>query len=177
MTINQDTTRRPKPGDYAILDEPGGRRVICGRRLPGGGYCPYELLLVELVTGPWGRTHRLLRFPHHAWVQRNGVWRQQPGTRERHARLRPARSRTLPCATGAQEEGDPYIRVLPAWILCPDCRSKRRLDVPARRQHARPPQARQPHQRRSLREIPRLLGQAETHGATYPHAGRADRRR
>jgi hypothetical protein len=117
------------------LDETG-RYVRCAWHWHDGTVCGEQLAIVDVVTDPWGGEHRLLRFPHHAWIQMGGVWHEAPGTKERHQRGFPARSRALPHAADGTEV-DPNERTLyvpPRAVLrCPNtrCRNKRLVDAEA----------------------------------------------
>ena len=73
VTINS-TTRTPREGDYAVLDKPGGWRVLCNRRFPGDRYCRQVLALIEMDGTDAGRPRRVVVFTCAAWRQYNGVW-------------------------------------------------------------------------------------------------------
>jgi hypothetical protein len=133
MTVHQDTIRSPRAGDYARWDATG-TRVLCGRRQDDGTRCPTVLALLDAGT-IFGRPYRLLRFPHDAFIEQNGVWRvttaaklrQQQGWEPRtQGGIGPQR------VTAAGSAGVGLIvPALPAIFRCPNptCKNKRILDA------------------------------------------------
>jgi hypothetical protein len=119
----------------AYIDETG-RHVRCAWQWRDGTVCGEQLVIVAVVTDPWGGEHRLLRFPHHAWIQKGVVWHEAPGTKGRHQRGFPARSRALPHEVdGSAVDPDERTLYVPprAVLRCPNtrCRNKRLVDAEA----------------------------------------------
>jgi hypothetical protein len=138
MTL-KDQPREPKEGDYAVLDEPGGWRVICNRRFPGHRYCHQVLALIELAPEGAGRRRRMVRLISVGWNEIDGVWRLNAGDKLRlKAGLPPRRQAAfgpLRVWEGSMDDEGlvyPFERVarprLPALMECPWCGHKRRLD-------------------------------------------------
>jgi hypothetical protein len=109
--------------------------VVCGRRLADGTSCRTVLALLHAGC-IFGQPFRLLRFPHDAWVEQNGVWRvptaaklrlQQGWDPRTQGGIGPYRI----TADGTIDYVGIDVPELPAIFRCPHstCTNKRVLDA------------------------------------------------